>query len=117
MIARRVSAFFKTISDEVMSNPAFAAKLEAALRESPTGRARGKRAPAMLDPVSAFEAGGEEALRERLRTLSIDQLKDIVSEYGMDKSHLVMKWTKVDRVIEHIVGSAATRARKGDAFR
>jgi len=64
-----------------------------------------------------IQTDGDVALRQRLQGMTLDQLRDIVSEHGMDKSHLVMKWAKSERVIEHIVATASARARKGDAFR
>jgi hypothetical protein len=41
-----------------------------------------RRSPAALDPVSGYREG-EEALRNRLRDLSLEQLRDIIAEYGM----------------------------------
>ena len=49
--------------------------------------------------------------------LDIEKLKYIVAEYRMDTAMLVMKWKATDRIIEHIVTTAAMRARKGVAFR
>jgi hypothetical protein len=60
---------------------------------------------------------GDEVLREKLRALTLDQLRDIVAEYGMDSGRLVMKWKDIDRVTERIVELALARAIKGDAFR
>jgi hypothetical protein len=71
----------------------------------------------LLDPVIVFQSEGDASLRLRLKTMTLDQLRDIVSEHGMDKSQLVMKWTKSERVIDHIAATSAARARKGDAFR
>jgi hypothetical protein len=69
-----------------------------------------------LDPV-ALAAQGEEALRNRLAALTLDQLKDIVADHGMDRDRLVMKWRKPNRVIDRIVEVSISRAHKGDAFR
>jgi hypothetical protein len=35
----------------------------------------------------------------------------------MDRSKLAMKWKTKDRLVELIVSTVASRARKGDAFR
>jgi hypothetical protein len=62
------------------------------------------------------EEGGESKLREALRPLAIDQLKDVVAEQRMDRSQLAMKWRTADRLIELIVAQTITRAHKGEAF-
>ena len=79
-------------------------------------RAKNRRAPALLDPVQLIR-DGEATLRAALRGMSLDQLRDIVAEYGMDTSKLVMKWVDSERVEDRIVEIATARARKGDAFR
>lgn len=124
--------FVKVVSDEAERNPDFAERLRIAF-ESGTIRSRknsairssagkkgvrpaNRRPPAVLDPV-AVVAQGEEALRNRLAALTLEQLKDIVADYGMDRDRLVMKWRKPDRVIERIVEVSISRAHKGDAFR
>jgi hypothetical protein len=62
-------------------------------------------------------AGGRDNLRNALAPLDLERLKDIVAQFGMDPSKLVMKWKDRDRVAEHIVETSITRATKGDAFR
>jgi len=47
----------------------------------------------------------------------LEQLKDIVADYGMDPGKLVMKWKSSDKVIDRIVEISLARAQKGDAFR
>lgn len=117
MSIRKLREVLSIIESEAKANPVFAEKLSRVLGGEAHPRSRSRRAPAILDPVSVYQAEGDLGLRKKLSVLAIDQLRDIVSEYGMDKSQLVMKWTKPERVIEHIVQTAATRARKGDAFR
>ena len=60
---------------------------------------------------------GEEALRARLGELSVEQLKDIVADYGMGPGKLVTKWKTADRIIDRIVEISLARSQKGDAFR
>lgn len=117
MILKKLRDLFAVIEDEAKNNQEFATKLAATLGDLTPVRPRGKRTPAMLDPVAVFQSDGDGGLRRRLQVLTLDQLRDIVSEHGMDKAQLVMKWTKPERVIEHIAVTAAARARKGDAFR
>jgi hypothetical protein len=117
MTSKKLRELFGIIADEANTNAGFAEKLARVLGEDAPSRTRGKRSPAVLDPISVYQAETEQGLRLKLQALTLDQLRDIVSEYGTDKSQLVMKWTRVDRVIDHIVATAASRARKGDAFR
>lgn len=125
----RLARVFHVILDEAAQNPAFASRLEEILGASePARRARRatsagprqtrrrRRSPAVLDPISAFREG-EDVLRGRLGELNLEQLRDIIAEYGMDPDKLAMKWKSPDRLVERIVEVARGRATKGDAFR
>jgi hypothetical protein len=79
-------------------------------------RGKNRRAPASLDPVQVVR-DGEPTLRRALEKLSLEDLRDIVAEYGMDPGRLVMKWVSPERVIDRIVEMAVARAHKGNAFR
>ncbi|MCE2520761.1 MAG: hypothetical protein J4G15_13310 [Alphaproteobacteria bacterium] len=126
-IRRTLSTLAQVIADEAERNEHFRASIEQALALKPLARTRrscvskptrrrGRRTPAVLDPIEVAREG-EGILRSRLETLSLEQLLDIVAQHGMDPGKLVMKWKKPDRVIDRIVEIALTRATKGDAFR
>lgn len=124
-IKKRLQAFMSVVIEEAGSNPDFAKKLSAALdqgeearpaKKGVSNRRTGRRAPAVLDPVALY-GQGESTLRERLERLGLEKLRDIVAEYGMDPGKLVMKWKTEQRVIDHIVETSASRAKKGEAFR
>lgn len=124
----------RAVLEEAERNPAFEAALQEALggpplkpkepkppkgAETPGGdpkRPKNRRAPAALDPVQVVRSG-EATLREQLAKLNVEQLKDIVAEYGMDPGRLVVKWTSSERLIDKIVELSLSRASKGDAFR
>jgi hypothetical protein len=90
----------------------------ARLVEMPPGMKRtGRRAPARLDPFKVLADGSESDLMGRLADLSLEELRDVVAQFGMDPRRLVMKWRDAQRVREHIVATTAQRSRKGDAFR
>jgi hypothetical protein len=130
----RLKATFDVILREAKKNKEFASQLDQALKgpcEVPTQdqrgpsklknsqqtrRKRNRRASAVVDPFAVFEKG-EAFLRETLIRLDMDRLKDIVAEYGMDRSRLAMKWKNSDRLIELILDTVRTRARKGAAFK
>ncbi|WP_442807658.1 hypothetical protein [Trinickia soli] len=131
-----LNRLIKAVIEEAERNPQFEAALSAALgapppakhKQTPEGpvvessrggeakRGKNRRPPAELDPIQVAR-DGESALRAALEKLSLDQLRDIVAEYGMDPSRLVMKWVDPARVADRIVELSIARARKGDAFR
>src|SRR5262249_17432711 len=81
----------------------------------PFGR-KHRRTPAVLDPFEEYKKG-EAVLRERLTALNLDQLRDIVAQYGMDRSKLAMKWKDQGRLLDLIVSTVTSRSEKGHAFR
>lgn len=129
-----LSRLMRVVIEEAERNPEFEAALTDALgttspaRKPPKSvaaeppdsgdakRGKNRRPPAVLDPVQVVR-DGESALRGALEKLNLDQLRDIVAEYGMDPGRLVMKWTTPERVVDRIVEMSLTRAHKGDAFR
>jgi len=128
-LRKTLSALVTAITNEAAKNESFRANLERALgtnpgqagrvqSQEPAGKARkgGRRTPAVLDPVELAKQG-EGALRTQLTVLNLEQLRDIVAQYGMDPGKLVMKWKDTQRVVDRIVELALARATKGDAFR
>jgi hypothetical protein len=130
-LRRTLSDLVRVIADEADRSPEFMDKVLRALGQSegadlpkrPTaigpglgGRPKNRRKGAIFDPVEVA-ASGEEVLRSRLVSLTLDQLQDIVAEYGMDPGRLVVKWKTPERIIDRIVEMAVARAQKGNAFR
>lgn len=120
-------ALARVIADECDENAPFRKRVEGVLGPNDERKAKKvakttifgrphRRTPAILDPVD-LAGGGREALRSALAPLDIEKLKDIVAQFGMDPSKLVMKWKDRDRITEHIIDTSMTRATKGDAFR
>ena len=118
-------ALARAVADECDHNAPFRKRVEEALTQrdrepkvKPPGSAqkRHRRTPAVLDPVD-LAASGRENLRNALAPLDIERLKDIVAQFGMDPSKLVMKWKDRERIADHIIETSVTRATKGDAFR
>ncbi len=120
-VQAQLKALFAVVVSEARDNPRFADRLAKALgeatRQSVTCQKRShRRAQSAFDPLAVYN-DGEQVLRARLEELDIEQLKDMVAEYGMDPSKLVMKWRNPNRIVDHIVQTVGNRARKGDAFR
>ena len=125
-IRRKLLELARAIADEAEGNPDFALKLgtvlgleQGHLNTTAVGHSRRgrRRAPAAFDPVAVLREHDEQELRSRLSTLDLEQLKDIVAQYGMDPGKLVMRWKTWDRVAERIKEIAAKRVKRGDAFR
>lgn len=118
---RMLNELVRAVVDEAERNPEFARRIEEALgiQEKPkkpiVSRAAHRRTPAVLDPVELARQG-EAALRARLAALDLEQLKDVVADYGMDPGKLVLKWKTTDRIIDRIVEVSIGRARKGEGF-
>lgn len=124
---------FREIVAEAERNPAFGDKLREALiaalpvkvavpKAAPTAagaqtKKSRRRAPGPFDPFAVCRTEGVQALRARLTALTLDELKDIVSEHAMDGSRLALKWKAAERLIDMIVTTVVDRSSKGDAFR
>lgn len=79
-------------------------------------KSSGRRKTGAIDPYREI-ALGEEHLREMLRSLTVEQLKDIVSEQALDSSRLALKWRSRQRLEDLIVETVRSRIEKGDGFR
>src|SRR5437762_12996018 len=111
-LKKTLSAIISVISAEADKNEAFKASLEQTLgiaskatggRQAAaitgTTRKGGRRTPAVFDPVELARQG-EGVLRVRIGTLNLEQLRDIVAQYGMDPGKLVMKWKDTKRLMD-----------------
>jgi hypothetical protein len=121
-VKKTLQGVLNVVLAEAKQNPEFAHRLEEALgakqnRREPRGAKRPahRRASPVLDPIEVSREG-ELTLRSRLRELTVEQLKDIVADHGMDPGKLAMKWKDPDRLIDRIVEYSLARAKKGDVF-
>lgn len=117
---KKIKKLFDIIIQEYDNNESFRKKVENLLEPKPEVKTekkrKNKRTPAVLDPIILAEKDIDE-LKIKLDELDIEKLKDIVSEFRLDSSRLVMKWKDKERIIEHIVKASISRAEKGDVFR
>jgi len=127
-VATRLIRLTAAVAKEAAVRPSFAKALETAMSQSTveatsmsgpnaSDRASGRRTAPVLDPFIIHREGGPEVLRARLGELSVEQLKDIIAEHGMDRDKLAMKWKTPDRLLERIITTVSARAQKGDVFR
>jgi hypothetical protein len=140
-----VSAWLQALATRAERDPAFAAQMLAALRESglmgalpgavsasePRGatarRLRTRSAPRSAgattsepppppDPFSVYRSQGEAGLRVMLDGLDIASLRVIVRERRLDPARISARWTTRERVIALIVDQVRARANHGHAF-
>ena len=112
-------SMFDAVIDEAENNEDFASKLERAFTGNPSSkikkeRVRRRQKP-VLNPLDMIE--DMNVLDAKLRALSVDQLKDIVSVYSMDPSRRALQWRKPERLIALILDVSQKRLAKGNAFR
>jgi hypothetical protein len=120
-LKKALQEMIRIVVDEAERNPEFARKIEEALGLEPrtsgtkAERPAHRRTPAVVDPINLARQG-EHVLRAHLGELGLEQLRDIVADYGMDPGKLVLKWKTPERIIEKIVEVSIGRVKKGEAF-
>jgi hypothetical protein len=121
-LARALARLVTAVADESERSARLAKALRTAIvvtdgAEADRPRRSNRRAAGVLDPFAVFSEAGEDGLRARLGELSLDQLRDIIAEHGMDNDRLAMRWKNPARGIDRIVERVAARLAKGSAFR
>lgn len=125
-LARTLGTLAAVVVEEAAKNPRFANRLIESTAGAATGGEpkpkpgtvkRARRQPGPWDPYSAYAELGPVGLKDRLKQLDLEQLRDIVAEHGMDTDRLAMKWKTPERVIDRIVDRVVERAAKGEGFR
>jgi len=115
--ARQARALFADLEARLDGDPLLARRVVEALRKvSEPPRSSNRRPAAVLDPGAVYRQD-PAALRPALNALTIDQMKDSVSQYAMDPRRLALKWKTPQRLVDLIVSVTEQRASKGDAFR
>lgn len=121
-LAQQLAELFTAITREATGHKPFLKALGTALGSVdpsalnyPNNRSP-RRAPGIVDPFELY-VSGEDTLRQRLSDLTIDQLKDIIAEHGMDRDKLAMKWRTQNRLIDRIIETVKLRFNKGEVFR
>lgn len=123
-LAARLTRLFTAVAAEASKTPRFANALARALQEktpqiheAAKPRRGSRRNPGPFDPFEVYADSQEAGLRERLSSLDLEQLRDVVAQHGMDNDRLAMKWKDPLRVIDRIVDRVSSRTAKGSAFK
>nr|WP_296777406.1 hypothetical protein [Rhodococcus sp. (in: high G+C Gram-positive bacteria)] len=84
---------------------------------TPTRRTRPARTAAVFDPFEVLRNDGAGGLATQLDALELEQLRDIIHQYGMDPDKRAMKWKTISKVRERIVERAVSTSSRDNAFR
>ena len=117
---KKLKEIFKIILDEVESNEEFKNKIYKALEnEKSTVKKRSKKKVVIEPKLNPQEVilEGESNLVDKLTSLEIGDLKDIIKFYEMDNTNSSSRWKKKDRLINYIVDVTKSRVSRGNAFR
>ena len=82
------------------------------------GEGTGERAPAtpLPDPFALLRDQGADGLRERLDTLDLAALRQIIRAHRLDPARISARWTTRERLVALIVDQVRARADHGKAF-
>ncbi|MEA5155275.1 hypothetical protein [Raineyella sp.] len=83
----------------------------------PTNPPKRRRQPSPLDPYAVAAADGADGLRDQLMRLDIEQLKDVIAEYGMNYDGRAMSWHDQHRLVNRILEKTDFGATQGAVFR
>ena len=120
----KIELFIKNLQDiiaavieETNINNEFRQKIENII--NPPGKKatkpRSKRNKGLIDPYVAIKQG-RDSLSLKLGELTVEQLKDVISEHGLDATKNSMRWKKKERLIELIIQKSENRISMGEVF-
>jgi hypothetical protein len=95
---------FRRLAAVANADPTTADQLRDALAESGLLDVYG--AGSSLDVLDLLDAGGEAALRTRLRSLSVPQLREVIAAHQFDPEKQSSRWRSAARLIDLIVARA-----------
>jgi hypothetical protein len=101
---QQMRELFARIAASASENPTFAEQVRGALAESGLLAVFG--AGETLDVVDLLDSGGEDALRARLKQMSLSELKQIVSMRQYDPEKETARWRSPNKFIDLIVDRA-----------
>jgi hypothetical protein len=99
-----MTSLFRRFADTAKADPETADQVRDALAQSGLLQVFG--AGETLDVVDLLDVGGEEALRARLRQLTLTELKQIVSARQYDPEKESARWRSPNNFIDLIVTHA-----------
>jgi len=98
---RQVTETFRQLAARAAHDEAMARQLRDALAESGLLGVFGE-GPA-IDVVDLLDAGGEDALRARLKALPMAELRALIAAYKYDPDKETARWRSVARLTDFII--------------
>ena len=117
---KKLKDLFKVILEEVQCNEKFKNKIYKVLENGNNNAKRSRKKNAIIKPkLNPLEVilEGERILMDKLLTLEISDLKDIIKFYEMDNTNSSSRWRKKERLVNYIVDVSKSRISRGNAFR
>ena len=117
-ILKRVAASGPEISaDGTAEQDLPGPKLTSLPTQEVTVRAKRRRRPSLLNPYAVLRESGQDGLRAGLAALDIEELKDIVVEYGWNYSPAATGWKTEAKIIDRILDGVGAAIERGRAVR
>ena len=110
MDLNHLADLFARVADAAAADPAVAKAVREALAQSRLLDVFG--AGEALDVVDLLDVGGEDALRARLRQMTLSELKQIIALRNYDPDKEAARWRSPNKLIDLIVAQAAKQLEK-----
>jgi hypothetical protein len=112
---KQIAALLRAIADIIESDKKLPENIIEELNQLKSERQRFESKDS-LGIFKILESEGADPLRSKLRQLSIQELKGIISFHRLDPSRKSSKWKNPDKLIGLIMDMAVNRAKHGDVF-
>lgn len=118
----KLKEIIEIILEEAKKNKDFEEALKGALYREKSDlvkaktKCRIKRESAKINPLIEVEKG-ENDLRQKLEELNIQELKNVIYDYGLDNMKNSVRWKKKEKFVNLIIEMSKKKISKGNAFR
>ncbi|QLH11255.1 hypothetical protein [Nitrosarchaeum sp. AC2] len=112
---KKLSNILQIIADNLEKDPDLLDKIETHLFRL-TKKSKKTIKQKQIDLFEILSKEGESALNEKLNSMELIQLKNIVRSYSLDSSKLAEKWKNKERLIKFIAKRIIARSAKGKVF-
>lgn len=98
VFVRQLAKIFRQLAQEIEKNPQFLGEIGFDLEEKkPTWGSD------QLDIFKVLGEEGEEALKEKLASLELVDLKKLIVKHGFDPAKIAAKWRKKEKLVNFIL--------------
>lgn len=111
-----MARILRMIANHLEENPGSLDKLEKYLSKLTKKRNSKDVKYVQVDLFEILSKEGEQSLHQKLDSMDLNQLKNIVRKYSLDSSKLAEKWKRKERLVKFIVDRIVSRNAKGQVF-